>query len=183
MKLIRFFDRQRDFSERFTRTVEWYNEQMASLFRVKAFVQPLIEFLGVVSLAGILIAGSFFVLQEETAGAGLVLAFVLISFRLLSPMIHLNHAVTAISGYLPYYAEVCTLLSKSDKPFLANGTRLAGTVSQGIEFRGVTFAYSAERGVVLENISLVIPNGGKLGIVGSLRQLEVHPRGVARALL
>lgn len=166
MKIIRLFNRQRNFAERFEHTVDSYSERLLNLFRIKALVLPLIEVLGVFSLAGILIAGSYFVLKDQSVGLGIILAFMVISFRILSPAVAVNQAITQISAYIPYFYEVCDFLSEKGKVVLQNGTRTLPAFTSGIEYNNVLFAYTPERGTILHNISLTIPRGARVAIIG-----------------
>ncbi len=166
MRIIRLFGRQEDMTRRTEEEVEKYNRQLMRLARVKAVVRPLLETSGVFTLAVILVVSSLFVL---TTGGGLelVLAFLVISFRLLTPMVALNQTGVTIAGDLPYLNEIHHFLDTADKPYTQSGTLHISQLHSAIEFRQVMFTYPFNTLPVLKKASFIIPKGAKVGIVGS----------------
>jgi subfamily B ATP-binding cassette protein MsbA len=61
-------------------------------------------------------------------------------------------------------ASVFEVLDAPAEP--AGGTRSIGRARGDVEFRGVTFVYSPEKGPVLRDVSLVVPSGRTVAIVG-----------------
>lgn len=166
MKVVRLFNREKDMHDKFEREVDRVNTNLYQLVKTHGSVQPVFETTGVISLALILIIGSFMLSGAQSAGLGIVLTFIIIFFRILSPGLALNSARVAVAGELPYYRQICLFLDSDDKPYISNGAKGFFSLSQGVEFRNVYFRYNEQQSFVLDNISFYIPKGKKVGIVG-----------------
>lgn len=132
--------------------------------RRAALVLPLSE-----ALAGtILVVTVVVAVQVLVAGGAMSLAalltFLFVLFRLMPVVQQLNDARGNMASTRGALQEFVELLRRDDKPYLENGTRPLAEFRDAIVFEDVSFAYGDEP--VLEQISLTIPRGSTVAIVG-----------------
>ncbi|MFA7677593.1 MAG: ABC transporter ATP-binding protein [Candidatus Omnitrophota bacterium] len=167
MKVIRLFRRERDMIKRLETEVNTVNSNMFALAKTRGSVKPLFEILGVVSLALILLVGSFLILPARTGwGLEIVLTFILVFFRVLPPALAFNQARVAIKGDLAYYREVNKFIEPQPEFYLENGRRMLKDFGESIVFRGVEFGYNPREAIVLKELFFEVPKGSRIGIVG-----------------
>ncbi len=166
MKVIRLFNREQAIFDKTRAVVEKGTRHYYDLVKIHGSVQPLFEITGVISLSLILLVASY-LFSVGQGGMELVLTFIIVFFRILSPGLAINQARVNIRGELPYYQEVVRFLETKEKFPIVNGNKPFGELREGIEFRGVTFHYAGRPQAVLQEASFVIPRGQKVGIVGA----------------
>ncbi|HOW35806.1 MAG TPA: ABC transporter ATP-binding protein [Candidatus Omnitrophota bacterium] len=166
MKVVRLFNREKHMRDKFEEEVDRVNAHLYHVVKTHGSVQPVFEITGVVSLAFILILGSFMLLNGASGGLEIILTFIIIYFRILSPSLALNTARVQVATELPYYQQICHFLESFDKPYITNGSQDFHSLSQGIEFCGIRFRYNEQQSFVLNSVSFYLPKGKKIGIVG-----------------
>ncbi|MDP3245031.1 MAG: ABC transporter ATP-binding protein [bacterium] len=166
MKIIRLFRQQGNAIKKLNDEINKYNVGLAKMAQIKAIIQPILETLGVASLSIILVVSSVFILKNGE-GLEIILAFILICFRLITPLTALNRVGVTIAGDLPYFREIHQFLDPNEKPYIKSGAKNIVSFSQSIEFQNVSFAYNQQNASVLHNISFKINKGDKIGIVGA----------------
>lgn len=167
MKVIRLFRREKDMGKYFGSEVDRVGSDMLALVKARRSMQPLLEILGVVSLAAIMLAGSFIILSADgQMRLEVILTFILIFFRILSPAMAFNQARVAIRGDLPCYRQVHQFLDEQDKMHMQNGKKIFKSLEHSICYRDVDFGYNPKEAVVLHRVSFTISKGTKIGIVG-----------------
>jgi ATP-binding cassette, subfamily B, bacterial MsbA len=95
-----------------------------------------------------------------------VLVFLLLLYRLQSPLKNLDHARISLAHYATGIAEVERLLDPSDKPFLRPGTRPFARFEDSVRFENVCFRHAAEDAPAVEGVSFEIRRGSLLTLVG-----------------
>ncbi|MBF2083439.1 ABC transporter ATP-binding protein [Thermoleptolyngbya sp. C42_A2020_037] len=148
-----------------------------------AAIAPLSEVVGVVALILIVWIGRTFLATEMQTLSTVLLTFLLLLFRMLPLLGQLNTARNQFANALPSIQQTQTFLDRRDKPFMQNGTIPFTGLRQGIRFRDVSFSYAASDRIsiaqpernsiaepdrfVLEHISLELPKGTTLALVGA----------------
>ncbi len=165
MKVIRLFNREARMREKFESEATRVNHHYYNLVRIHGSVHPVYEITGVMSLAFILLAGSF-VLIASGQGLESVLTFIIIFFRILSPGLAINQARVHVLGEWAYYEEMVKFLEPAPEVFIKNGTIPFDHLHRGMELRGIRFRYHEKDPWVLAQVSFLIPAGKKVGIIG-----------------
>jgi subfamily B ATP-binding cassette protein MsbA len=156
-----------------------------------AAIAPLSEVVGVVALILIVWIGRTFLAAEMQTLSTVLLTFLLLLFRMLPLLAQLNTARNQFANALPSIQQTQAFLDRRDKPFMQNGTIPFTGLRQGIRFRDVSFSYTAGDSrrdrfanrasgavqnrncpaeadrLVLEHISLELPKGTTLALVGA----------------
>lgn len=168
LKVVRLFSRQKEITEKFELEVDKLNKLMFKVTEVQGAVRPLFEMLGVACLACIMLAASFLLgLDSAPNSMPILILFMVVFFRLLTPAMAFNQFRTAAARYLPHYFEVQRFINKDDKPYIISGDVKKDSFLEKIEFNNVTFSYNKGQDSVINNITLEIPKGAKIGVVGS----------------
>lgn len=132
---------------------------------VRALVEPLSEGAGILMLLGILIAGFAWLIPNGYLDSASFLTFLVVLLRI-TPIIRQLNAIRArLSNLSGSFDNIRQLLKTDDKPYLVNGVIKFSKLEQKIEFVDVDFSYDVGE-PVLENISLTIPRGQTIALVG-----------------
>jgi ABC-type multidrug transport system fused ATPase/permease subunit len=163
-KTIRVFCRENHVASVFGARSDEYNRTYLSSSLWTVMVGPSFELIGAIILAVILVCGAW-LMAKGTVTLGVILTFLIILVRMIPPFKSLNHARASIVARLPVLKDIETFLNEpvNDVP---DGTSEFAGLKFGIDFRGVEFSYGTGA-PVLRGLSLVIPKGARVGIVGA----------------
>lgn len=133
--------------------------------RISGFAPPAIEMIGVVFIVFLLYFGQ----QEIAAGrmnAAQFLAFMLFLFRSYDPMRKLSRLHNNMEQALAAAQHVWEIMDEhKELPEKENAVTLKPLASE-IELRNVSFGYDNEERSVLRDVSLTIPAGSMVALVG-----------------
>lgn len=132
-----------------------------------ALVPPLNEFLGIVTILAIVIAGRYLFIEKLQSVSAILLIYLFTLFRLLPFIGQLNNNRSKLSNTTPSVEIVANFLRLDDKPIMKNGEIQYKPLQDGIRFQGVDFAYPGHSDLVLKKINLWIPKGKIVALVGS----------------
>lgn len=104
--------------------------------------------------------------QLDALSAIMVTYLVLLS-RLLPYIGQLNSARNQLARVSASIDIVFDLLRRDNKAFMQNGALRFSGLQQGIEFKNISFTYPNSEDQVLHNITLKLPRGTTLALVGS----------------
>jgi ATP-binding cassette, subfamily B, bacterial MsbA len=129
-------------------------------------VTPLSEFLGVTALLVIVILSKTFFADQVSTISTVLLTYLLILLRLLPLVSQLNSLRSNFASMVASVDMTADLLRIDDKPFLANGKIIYNQLQTGITFESVSFAYPGHNKQVLKDVTLNLPRGTTLALVG-----------------
>ena len=167
MRLIRFFGREESMRERYGRNLRTFQRQSFRGASMMALIPPVQSLVNISLVAALLYAATLMLPAGD--GTGWVVAltvFVVITARLTAPLQSFSKRRAKITSELPALEEIVRFL-ETPKPFLAEGTSAFDGLREGVRFEHVDYAYSAESGPVLRDVSIEIPRGSTVAIVGS----------------
>jgi ATP-binding cassette subfamily B protein len=124
---------------------------------------PVVEFLSMLALAGILAYGGFRV-QRGALTLGVVVAFLQYGLRFFRPIQDLSEKYNILQGAMASAERIFKLLD-TEAAILPPSTPQPAPVSARIEFDGVWFAYKDEDWV-LRDVSFTIEPGETIAVVG-----------------
>lgn len=133
--------------------------------RIAAVSPPVIEFVGSLSLVILL----FFGLREINTGrmdAAQFFTFIYFLFRSYDPMRKISRQHNELSKAFAAVGDVWDVLDTRDVlPEIPNSAELA-PLKNSIELRNVGFRYQDKSQIIIDNLSLTIPKGSVVALVG-----------------
>jgi len=151
--------------KKFDKEVQNYGINNLMMYKRYELASPMSEFLGVATVAGILIIGGNMVLDNKSElSASEFIAFIIIFSQILKPARALSDAYAIIQRGIASADRVFELVDL--KPIIDErniGSDINNLESE-IEFSNISFSY--EKTAVLHNISLNIKKGERVALVG-----------------
>ena len=152
-------------SSRFTAVAKRIVRANLRTAKISGFAPPVIEMIGVVFVVFLL----FFVQREIVAGrmnAAQFLTFLFFLFRSYDPMRKLSRLQNSMEQALAAAHHVWEIMDEhAELPEKKDATKLR-PLAHAIEFRDVSFGYANEERSVLRGVSLKIPAGSMVALVG-----------------
>jgi ATP-binding cassette, subfamily B, bacterial MsbA len=161
MRTIRIFNREAMEAQRFDAAAREVKGAYRRTEVLTELLPALVEFLYVPVFVAVL--GVAWFLQ---VGIPTVLVFMLLLYRLQSPLKRLNTSRVTLASYAAGIAELQGLLDRSDKPYLKSGTKAFGRLREGVEFDRVTFSYLGSNAAAVTDVSMFLRAGTVNAIVG-----------------
>nr|MBC7612311.1 ABC transporter ATP-binding protein [Pseudopedobacter sp.] len=165
MRIVKAFNALPYVQKKFNQENDKYSNISRSMAKRQQLASPVSEFLGVLTLSGILIYGGSLVLDKDASitAAGFI-TYIGAFSQLLRPAKAISDAFSNINQGLAAGERVLGLV---DTPSIINDLPLAIEVEDfdtAIQFNDVTFAYGDKE--ILKNINLTIPKGKTVALVG-----------------
>ena len=152
-------------SSRFTAVAKRIVRANLRTAKISGFAPPVIEMIGVVFVVFLL----FFVQREIVAGrmnAAQFLTFLFFLFRSYDPMRKLSRLQNSMEQALAAAHHVWEIMDEhAELPEKKDATELQ-PLTEAIEFKDVSFGYANEERSVLRGVSLRIPAGSMVALVG-----------------
>lgn len=119
---------------------------------------------GTLSYAGVVIVGVFLVADNRLTVGGLIASSMLAS-RAIAPLTQISQLVGRITATRTAYRQVQQLMEQPLEGPASEPLQL-GPTAGAIELRGVTFTYPGASAPALDNVSLRIPRGEHVALLG-----------------
>lgn len=165
VRIIKAFNSQNYVREKFHEQNLRYKDLLKSIWNKKELASPVSEFLGVLVVAGVLLYGGSLVLENNSElSASEFLAYIILYSQILVPIKNITNAVSNIQRGIVSGERILEVLDTkieiSDRPEALSKT----TFENQIQYNNVSFSYGNE--TVLKNISLSVPKGKTIALVG-----------------
>ena len=163
--IVKTFRAESRESARFSNVAKQIAKANLRSTRIASLSPQVIEFVGVLSFVGLLFFG-----QQEVFAARLdssqFLAFIFYLFSSYDPMRKLSRLHNSLEQALAAARHVWEVLDDSEElPEKANAVEFE-TLRDKIELQNVSFNYQTDNKIILRNISLKIPCGQMIALVG-----------------
>jgi len=110
-----------------------------------------------------------FLIQEGTITMGAMIAAVILGGRTLAPLSQLASAMSRANGAREAYRSLSAVMSPADDDALETRPRLSRPHLNGnVEFKEVSYTFPGASRPIIRNLSLKIPSGQKVAIVGRM---------------
>jgi subfamily B ATP-binding cassette protein MsbA len=168
LRIIKGFNAEKKVSGRFARENDEYTQTMIRNYRKVDLASPLSEFLITIIMAVVMYYGGHLVLDSGGSLTGeKFIGYLAVFSQLIAPVRQATQAYYNVKKGLASVERINVILHAeetiSDKP----GAHAAGSFAKEIEYRNVSFAYlRGDQGYALKNISLKIPKGKTVALVG-----------------
>ena len=128
---------------------------------------PVNEVAGIMTILAIVVVGRTLFSSQLASLSTVLLTYLLILFRLLPIVSQLNGLRSAFANASPSVQVVYEFLRRDNKPFMSSGAIPFTQLQTGIRFEDLTFNYPGHEQQVLNGITLDLPKGTTLALVGS----------------
>ena len=164
LKIIKGFNGENQFRTKFRSSTGRLNSILNSLVNRQNLASPTSEFLGIFVIVIILWFGGQMVLIENTLEASQFIAFLGLSYQILTPAKQISKASYSVKKGNAAAERILSVLNTEttikDKP----NAQVAADFSESVHIENITFSYEDEP--VLSNFSAVIPKGKTVALVG-----------------
>lgn len=164
MKILKIFNAEKDFLLKFKSSTERFYKFSNSVLNRKNLASPLSEFLGITAIAGVLWVGGLMVLKENSLDASAFIVYLGLAYNILTPAKSLSRATykvkkaTAAAERIFDVIDNNTIIPESKNPQELN------SFENCINIKNMSFSY--ENDTVINRISLKIPKGSSVALVG-----------------
>jgi len=162
-RVIKVFNAQEQEARDFETVNEHNRRSNMKLIAGRATSNPVVQFIASLALGGVL----WMALRQVAAGTMTVdifWSFLTALLLVTAPLRRLVQAFAPMQQGLAAGASVFEVLD--EKPEQYTGGRALTRLGGAIEFRDVSFEYTSEKGGVLHSVSLSVPAGRNIAIVG-----------------
>lgn len=166
MRLIRTFSREEESLRTLEDTIGKELDATRRGIVYQSSIRPVLEMVTVIMLAGILVAGFLLFGKEARATLPHLLIFLYALYRMVPRVTSLNSYWATIGRILPNVAHTMEFLGRQTRSRGTNKNLPFPGLRQAIELRNVSLRYDDNARTAIENVSLVIPRGSMIALVG-----------------
>lgn len=164
LKIIKAFNSERFFSSKFHNQADEVKHLSNKVSRKDSLASPVSEFLGIITIAGLLWYGGKMVLIDQTLSGGVFIGFMASAYNILTPAKLLAKANNNIKiGNAAAQRIFGILDTKNVLDDTKNAISLTN-FNDKIEFKNISFKY--DNTYILQDFSLTIPKGKTVALVG-----------------
>ncbi len=165
LRIIKAFNAEKKMNARFNSELHDYKSIMNRLMRRRELAHPLSELLGTMVIIIVVWYGGTLILSNNSELTGTeFIAYLAIFYQIINPAKAFTTALYSIQKGLASMDRIDKILYADVTIPQAPDAKSVSTLKDSIEYRNVTFAY--EDKVVLNNVSLTIPKGKTIALVG-----------------
>lgn len=165
IRIIKLFTANNFMRSRFRNEVNDYGKQNLSMYKRFELSNPITEFLGIATVALLLLIGGEMVLNNSSLiSASEFIAFIIIFSQVLPPAKALTTTFNTVQRGLASADRVFEYIDKEEIIEEDKGLEKITDIKKSISFNNVYFAYKNKN--VLKDISFKINKGDKIAIVG-----------------
>lgn len=170
IRVIKSFGNEGRMRRRFAKSNEEYTDRMTKVVYRRELGSPLVEILGTVVLAGVLIFGSSLVIDGGLRVSVLVF-FIIVFARILPPIKAVITAYYNLQKGSAAARRIFEVIDADEGITEQENAVVIESFDDKVEYRDVSFSYNSEEDAgravyVLRDINLVIPKGKTIAIVG-----------------
>jgi ATP-binding cassette, subfamily B, bacterial MsbA len=132
-----------------------------------ALVAPVNEIAGILTVLAIVVVGRILFGQQLQSVSTLLLMYLLTLFRMLPTVGQLNSLRSQFANTAPSVQIISDFLRRDSKPIMRPGTQIYAPMRSGIKFENIAFKYPDTEHWVLRGVSLDLPKGQTLALVGA----------------
>lgn len=164
IKVIKSFTAEKIFKRKFEDSTQRFYELNNIILNKQNLSSPMSEFLGIVTIAVLLVFGGHMVLVDQSlSGAGFI-AYIGMAYNILTPAKAISKASYSLKRGNAAAERVLEILEQENTITSKSDATLLNSFEKSIAFENVTFAY--EKDNVLTNFNLEVKKGKTIALVG-----------------
>lgn len=164
LKIVKGFNAENQFEQKFKRSTNNLNSILNSLVNRQNLASPASEFLGIFVIVVILWFGGNMVLVEGTLDAATFIAFLALSYNILTPAKQISKASYSVKKGNAAAERILDVLATTSNITDAPDAIDYKEFNNAVEIENISFKYEEE--LVLKNFSLSVPKGSTVALVG-----------------
>ena len=165
LRIVKAFNAEKRMLSKFDGELDLYRSIMNKLMRRRDLAHPVSELLGTIVIVLVVWFGGILILNEEGGlDAAGFLAYVGIFYQIINPAKQFTQAFYSIQKGLAAYERIELILNADISIKEMENPVEMKAMTSGIEYRNVSFSYGEK--LVLKNVSLRIPKGKTIALVG-----------------
>ncbi len=164
LKIIKGFNAEKKFNQRFQDSTNKYYDFSNKLLNRQNLASPTSEFLGIGVIAILLWYGGQMVLVDESLDASLFIAYMGLSYQILTPAKAISKASYSVKKGNAAADRILQVLETQNEIEDAPNAKEKSDFTSSIEIDNISFAY--EEKFVLKDFSLTVQKGKTVALVG-----------------
>ena len=165
IRIIKLFTANWFINKKFNKEVDEYGSQNLAMHKRFELVSPISEFLGVTTVACIIMIGGSMVFDNTAEiTASEFIAFIIIFSQIIKPAKAISDAFNTVQRGLASAERVFEYIDKTVIVEDDDGAKKINELKHSIEFKDVSFSYEKEE--VLHKVNFNIKKGEKIALVG-----------------
>lgn len=164
LKVLKSFTAEEEKHQNFKETTGRLNKFLNGLMNRQNLASPTSEFLGIISVSGILYFGGIMVIEEQTMTGGEFISFLTLAYNILTPAKQISKALAAIKRGDAAAQRVLELLHAKETVSDPINPTPKNSFDSSIVFDKISFKYQDT--YVLKDFSLEVPKGKTVALVG-----------------
>lgn len=167
MSQIHLFHRHEWSQSRYEHALDAVIAQEYRASTLTGLAQPLFNLLHILVLGGIMLASTVLLQSPDVSLLTTLSLFLIIAFRLMAPIGSLTRFRVQVAQIAAMLERVLEFMEPQKTLVLPHGTKQFTTFQQNITIDKVTFKYELDGISALKNVTLTLPKGQVIAIVGS----------------
>ncbi len=168
LRVIKAFLAEDKMSGRFGKITASYRRKLSHVARRQALAHPVSEFLGTTMIAIVMWVGGIFILGEHSViDAPTFIFFMVMLYNIIQPIKDLSKAAYGIPKGLASMERIDKILDAPNNILEPVDPVSLHSFESEIRFEHVGFKYTADGRQILSDVSLCVPKGSTIAIVGA----------------
>ena len=164
LRLIKAFNNISERSDHFRNENETYNRLLIRINRLRDLSSPLSDFIGMVMVIILLIAGSFLITGNHGLSAEVFITYLVLFSQIINPIKTIADATASFKKGFASLQRIDELLQMEDRITDAADARPIHDFREGIRFDRVDFSYGEQP--VLKGVDFTLPKGKVVALCG-----------------
>ncbi len=164
LKVVKSYNAENSFIQKFNDSLERLLKLSTSIANKNNLASPVSEFLGIVTIAVLLLYGGYLVLIEKSLDNSSFVGYIGLAYTILTPAKAISKASYQVKSGLAAAERVFTLLEQENIVVNKPNAFVKHTFEKGISVKNINFAYEDDN--VLKNFSFEVEKGKTVALVG-----------------
>ena len=164
LKVVKSYNAENIFISKFNASIYKLLKLNTSIANKNNLASPMSEFLGIMSIASLLLYGGYLVLLDKSLDATAFIGYIALAYTILTPAKAISKASYQVKSGLAAAERVFTLLEQENIVVNKPNAFVKHTFDKGISVKNINFAYQEDN--VLKNFSFEVEKGKTVALVG-----------------
>jgi subfamily B ATP-binding cassette protein MsbA len=164
LKVVKSYNAEANFKHKFNASVERLEKLSNSIGNKNNLASPLSEFLGIVTIAILLLYGGQMVLVSKTLEGAAFITYMALAYNILTPAKAISKASYQVKSGLAAADRVFAVLEQENEITSKENAAIKSTFDNAVTIENINFRYEQEN--VLKDFSLTVNKGKTVALVG-----------------